>query len=116
MKLDTHMPDGERRKPIDIEVCRSKVKVTLSIHMFVPDFLNLLSSFVYIFSRSCLSKLRNYEENDETDDYWCYLEAMCNWNKIGDVFEMVDDWIKASMPKPVKNIVASYATVTIAIN
>jgi hypothetical protein len=22
------MPDGERRKPIDIEVCRTKVKVT----------------------------------------------------------------------------------------
>ena len=34
MKLGTHMPDGERGKPIDIEVCRSKVKVTLSIHMF----------------------------------------------------------------------------------
>jgi hypothetical protein len=34
MNLGTHMPDGERRKPIDIEVCRSKVKVTLSIHMF----------------------------------------------------------------------------------
>ena len=32
MKLGTHMPDGERRKPIDIEVCtcRSKVKVTPS--------------------------------------------------------------------------------------
>jgi hypothetical protein len=27
MKLGTHMPDGERRKPIDIEVCRLKVKV-----------------------------------------------------------------------------------------
>ena len=26
MNLGTHMPDGERRKPI--EVCRSKVKVT----------------------------------------------------------------------------------------
>jgi hypothetical protein len=26
MNLGTHMPDGERRKPIDIEVCRSKVK------------------------------------------------------------------------------------------
>ena len=27
-KLGTHMPDGRRRKPIDIEVCRTKVKVT----------------------------------------------------------------------------------------
>jgi hypothetical protein len=30
MNLGTHMPDGERRKPTDIEVCRSKVKVTSS--------------------------------------------------------------------------------------
>ena len=30
MKFGTHMPDGERRKPIDIEVCRTKVKVTIS--------------------------------------------------------------------------------------
>jgi hypothetical protein len=30
MKLGTHMPDGERRKPIDIEICRTKVKVTTS--------------------------------------------------------------------------------------
>jgi len=25
MTLGTHIPDGERRKPIDIEVCRTKV-------------------------------------------------------------------------------------------
>ena len=30
MKLGTHMPDSERRKPIDIEVYRTKVKVTTS--------------------------------------------------------------------------------------
>jgi hypothetical protein len=30
MKLGTYMPDGERRKPIDIEVCKTKVKVTIS--------------------------------------------------------------------------------------
>ena len=30
MKLGAHMPDDERRKPIDIEVCRTKVKVTTS--------------------------------------------------------------------------------------
>jgi hypothetical protein len=30
MKLGTHMPGGERRKPIDIEVRRTKVKVTPS--------------------------------------------------------------------------------------
>jgi hypothetical protein len=30
MKLGTYMPDGERRNPIDIEVCMIKVKVTTS--------------------------------------------------------------------------------------
>ena len=30
MKLGTHMPECERRKPIVIEVCRTKVKVTTS--------------------------------------------------------------------------------------
>jgi hypothetical protein len=30
MKLGTHVPDGERRKLIDNEVCRTKVKVTTS--------------------------------------------------------------------------------------
>ena len=30
MTLGTHMPDGERRKPVDIEVCRTTVKVTIS--------------------------------------------------------------------------------------
>jgi hypothetical protein len=30
MNLGTNMPDGERKKPMDIEVCRSKVKVTTS--------------------------------------------------------------------------------------
>ena len=29
MKLGTHMPDGEMRKPIDIEVCRTKVRSQL---------------------------------------------------------------------------------------
>jgi hypothetical protein len=28
MNLGTHMPDGERRNPMDIEAFRSKVKVT----------------------------------------------------------------------------------------
>jgi hypothetical protein len=30
MKLGTHMPVGERMRPIDNEVCRTKVKVTTS--------------------------------------------------------------------------------------
>ena len=41
MNLGTHMPDGERRNPIDIEVCRSKVKVTLSVHMFATRLSHL---------------------------------------------------------------------------
>jgi hypothetical protein len=30
MKLGTHMPGGERRKPVEIEDRRTKVKVTTS--------------------------------------------------------------------------------------
>jgi hypothetical protein len=30
MKLGTHMPGGERRKPIDKEVCRTKIKIATS--------------------------------------------------------------------------------------
>jgi len=30
MKLGTHVPDGVRRRPIDNEVCRTKVKVATS--------------------------------------------------------------------------------------
>ena len=50
MKLGTHMPDDERREPIDIEVCRSKVKVTLSMHMFATrlSYLWCVTDF-YIF-------------------------------------------------------------------
>jgi hypothetical protein len=38
MNLGTHMPDGERRKPIDIEVCRSNA---LTIHMFATRLSHL---------------------------------------------------------------------------
>jgi hypothetical protein len=31
MNLGTHVPDGERRKPIDNEVYRTKVKVTTHV-------------------------------------------------------------------------------------
>jgi hypothetical protein len=37
MKFGTHMPDGERRKPIDNEVCRTKVKVTTSKNTHVEQ-------------------------------------------------------------------------------
>ena len=30
MKIGTHMPDDQRRKPLDIEVFRTKIKVTIS--------------------------------------------------------------------------------------
>jgi len=53
MNLGTHMADGERMKPIDIEVCRSKVKVTLSIHMFATRLSHLwcvTDVYILIFS------------------------------------------------------------------
>jgi hypothetical protein len=47
MNLGTHMPDGERRKPIDIEVCRSKA---LSIHMFATRLSHLWCVTDFFFS------------------------------------------------------------------
>ena len=47
MNLGTHMSDGERRNPIDIEVCRSKVKVTLSIHMFATRFRTFCALLIF---------------------------------------------------------------------
>ena len=41
MNLGTHVPDGERRKPIDNEVYRTKVKATLSIRMFATRLSHL---------------------------------------------------------------------------
>jgi hypothetical protein len=35
MKLGTHMPDGERRKPIDIEVCRSAYVYQVSFRSYI---------------------------------------------------------------------------------
>jgi hypothetical protein len=42
MNLGTHMPDGERRKPI--EVCRSKVKVTTSAETKKLSFFSIFRS------------------------------------------------------------------------
>ena len=57
MKLGTHMPGGERRKPIDIEVCRSKVKVTMSIHMFAIRLLHLRCVTYFLLFRIPLNGL-----------------------------------------------------------
>jgi hypothetical protein len=57
MKLGTYMPDGERRKPI--EVCRSKVMVTLSIHMFATRL-----SHLWCVTDFLKNKITNKEEID----------------------------------------------------
>ena len=57
IKLGTHMPGGERRKPIDIEDRRTKVKVTTSknrekkkiLFSFPHDMLTLFMRILYIY-------------------------------------------------------------------
>jgi hypothetical protein len=56
IKLGTHMPGGERRKPIDIEDRRTKVKVTTSknrkkkiLFSFPNDILTLFMRIPYIY-------------------------------------------------------------------
>ena len=47
MNIGTHMPGGERRKPVDIEVCRSKVKITTSKNR-IKKFLLFFVSAQYL--------------------------------------------------------------------
>ena len=51
MKLGKHLPDGERRKPIDNEVCRTKVKVTTITDFSIIDEMSVVLrvSYFYIF-------------------------------------------------------------------
>jgi hypothetical protein len=60
MKLGTHMPDGEMRKPIDIEVCRTKVRSQLlKIEQKIDTF---FVSARYL--KNALSKINKYHSKD----------------------------------------------------
>ena len=48
MKLGTHMLDDERRKSIDNEVCRTKVKVTSQLLKIEQKFDTFLISARYL--------------------------------------------------------------------
>jgi hypothetical protein len=54
MNLGTHMPDGERRKPVDIDVCRTNVKVKL---------LKIEKKLILCFRFRTISKERNIGSN-----------------------------------------------------
>ena len=60
MKLGTHMPDGERRKPI--EVCRTKVKVTTSKN-------RTKIRYFFVFARYLKNKMSDLNETWYTYTY-----------------------------------------------
>ena len=60
MKLGTHMPGGERRKPIDIEDRRTKVKVTTSKNRTKLDTFFVSTRYF----KNALSKINKYHSKD----------------------------------------------------
>ncbi|XP_074647754.1 condensin-2 complex subunit G2-like isoform X2 [Tubulanus polymorphus] len=58
---------------------------------------------VPLYSRSCLAKLRNFDQSATPTEYGPLLEAMCNWGKAGDVIELFTDWLKLTFT-PVQKV------------
>ena len=48
-------------------------------------------------SRRMLSKLRGLSSDSIPNDFGTVLESMCKWGKIGDVLELISDWLADSL-------------------
>ncbi|XP_021357093.1 condensin-2 complex subunit G2-like isoform X2 [Mizuhopecten yessoensis] len=44
-------------------------------------------------SRMCLSKLKKMPVDSVAEDYNCYLDALCKWDKVVDILDLVDEWL-----------------------
>lgn len=44
-------------------------------------------------SRSCLSKLKKMSKDSVTEDYSYYLDALCKWDKVVNILDLVDEWL-----------------------
>jgi hypothetical protein len=82
MKLGTHMTDGERRKPIDNEVCRTKVKVTLSIHMFATRLSWFFLLFIWFQLFSSDKKIRKVAGHCQNRSKRGHFESGCRWFQL----------------------------------
>jgi hypothetical protein len=71
MKLGSHMPDGEMRKPIDNEVCRTKVKVTTSKNRTKILYFILNLSIMRIVGQRSRSQLLKIEQKLDA----CFVSA-----------------------------------------
>ena len=60
MNLGTHMPGGDRRKPIDIEDRRAKIKVTTSKNRKKMDTFFVSARYL----KNALSKINKYHSKD----------------------------------------------------
>ncbi|XP_064643919.1 condensin-2 complex subunit G2-like [Lineus longissimus] len=50
-----------------------------------------------MFSKSCLSKLRNMHPDQTPEEYGPMLESMCSWGKVDDVLELVAEWFSRGL-------------------
>ncbi|XP_060075557.1 condensin-2 complex subunit G2-like [Ylistrum balloti] len=44
-------------------------------------------------SRTCLSKLKKMSVESVTEDYSSYLDALCKWDKVVNILDLVDEWL-----------------------
>ncbi|XP_033733083.1 condensin-2 complex subunit G2-like [Pecten maximus] len=67
----------------DPEVCAALVNLA----GFVPY------NSVPTISRTCLSKLKKMSVDSVAEDYSCYLDALCKWDKVVNILDLVDEWL-----------------------
>lgn len=62
-------------------------RTLLYLSSFLPR--NLVPTLV----GHCLSRLRNLQGED-LDDHSKYINALCNWNRVDDILELVTEWLQ----------------------
>jgi len=66
---------------------KSISRTLLYLSSFLPR--NLVPTLV----GHCLSRLRNLQ-GEELDDHSKYINALCNWNRVDDILELVTEWLQ----------------------
>ena len=93
---------SQRVRVINVTFCYSK-DIVESVKNIVSEDLRKLkkngqpvgkSKCCLPFSRSSLSKLKCLEAACTPDDYGVLINCICNWGRVDDVLEVIEDWLK----------------------
>lgn len=58
-----------------------------------------LTSYIFVSSCGVLSRLRRMEPGAVPSEYSQLLDCLCRWGQVGDVLELVTDWLTEALPK-----------------